>query len=57
MTQSDSSYSISSDDYTYDNFSSYNLDKWLHIIDNVEFSDINGNLYKIAQTYELHLFH
>lgn len=65
MSQNDSSYSDSSDssdssncsdssdDYTYDDFSSYNLDKWLHIIDKVEFTDINGNLYKIAQTYEL----
>jgi hypothetical protein len=50
---SDSSNSDLSDDYTYDDFSSYNLDKWIHIIDNVEFSDINGEEYKIAQSYEL----
>ena len=48
-----SNSSISSDSYTYDDFSPYNLDKWIHIIDNIEFSDINGEEYKIAQSYEL----
>ncbi len=48
-----SNSSNSSEKYTYDDFSSYNLDKWIHIIDNVKFSDINGEEYKIAQSYEL----